>query len=328
MGKKSEFIKSLLRGDLRVAEFALTNICTAKCSFCSIWAQKEKFTVDTDKAIATVDKLKELGVNFITLTGGEPLLHPAFKRIAEHCAENKMITTTITADPRVLNKKRLDILKETDIDIMGISIDHHVEEVAFKARKIPDSIKGIEAALKGLKQRRIFTTACVLISDFNHRELPDLMEKCRALGFDSISMNYPVFSQSPTYTLGGEAIRLSKEELITSLREILRLKKDYNIVNPAPSIKNIIMYLEGKKPRYTCLGGYRSLFIDWKFQTFPCMFFERSMGNILELTRKDIKKTSCNLCNMSWYRDFSIYFQGLKSVAPLLGELGRIASFK
>ncbi|MEJ2665302.1 MAG: radical SAM protein [Spirochaetia bacterium] len=313
---------------MRVAEFALTNICTAKCSFCSIWSQKEKYTVDTQKAIATVSKLKELGVNFITLTGGEPLLHPDFKRIAAQCAKEKMITTTITADPRVLKPKRLDILAETEIDIMGISIDHHIEDVAFKARKIPDAIKGIETGLKELKKRKIFTTACVLISDFNHRELPDLMKKCSELGFDSISMNYPVFSQSPTYTLGGEAIKLSKEELIAALREILRLKKDYNIVNPAHSIKNIITYLEGNKPRYTCLGGYRSLFVDWKFQTFPCMFFEKSMGDVLELKKKDIKKTSCNLCNMSWYRDFSIYFQGLKSVVPLFKELGRIASFK
>ncbi len=327
MGKKSAFIKAYLTNNLRVAEFALNNICTAKCQFCSIWKQKKKYNVDTDKALIAITKLKSFGVRFITITGGEPLLHPHFAEIAQRCTEEDITITTITADPRLLNDKRVDILKQSEIDVMGISIDHHTDEVIFKARKIPGVIAGIKKAIKKLKENDIPVTASVLISDFNHLSLEPLFKKCKELGFDSISMSYPVFSPSPTYTLGGDAIKLSRKDLITSLKEVLRLKPEYDIVNPRHSIANIISYLEGEKPRFTCLGGYRSFFVDWTFQIYPCMCYEKSMGNILTMNKNDIKKRSCNLCNMSWYRDFSIFFQGFKSLVPLFHEIKRIATF-
>jgi MoaA/NifB/PqqE/SkfB family radical SAM enzyme len=324
MGKKSSFIKAYLSNNLRVAEFALNNICTAKCQFCSIWAQKEKFNVNAPKALTAISRLKQLGVRLITLTGGEPLLHPNFAEIAERCTREDLITTTITADPRILNHKRLDVLKHSKIDYMGISIDHHTNEVTFKARKIPNVIDGIKQAVKELKKRQIKSVASILISDFNHLSLEPLFKKCKELGFDIIAMNYPVFSPSPTYTLGGEAIKLTKKELIVALKEVIRLKKEYNIVNPLHSIENIISYLQGEKPRFSCLGGYRSFFVDWTFQVYPCMCYEKSMGSIFEMEKKHIKKAACNLCNMSWYRDFSIFFQGMKSIVPLIHEFRQI----
>jgi MoaA/NifB/PqqE/SkfB family radical SAM enzyme len=327
MGKKSSFIKTYLTNNLRVAEFALNNICTAKCQFCSIWKQKKKYNVDTNGALSAISKLKSFGVRFITLTGGEPLLHPHFAEIAGYCSQENIVTTSITADPRILNDKRVNILKRSEIDCMGISIDHHTDEVTFKARKIPNIIGGIETAIKKLKDNNITVTASVLISDFNYLSLKSLFSKCTELGFDSISLSYPVFSPSPTYTLGGDAIKLTRKELIASLEEVLKLKNEYDIVNPRHSIENIILYLKGEKPRFTCLGGYRSFFVDWTFQVYPCMCYEKSMGNILTMKKKDIKRTSCNSCNMSWYRDFSIFFQGFKSLSPLFHELKRIAAF-
>ena len=328
MGKKAEFIKGLLTNDLRVAEFALNNICTAKCQFCSIWSQKEKFTVPTLKAKEAIHKLKSLGVRLLTLTGGEPLLHPDFKEIASYASSENIFTTTITADYRILNEKRIQVLAESQVDIMGISIDHHTEIGIMHSRKIPKAIEGIRKALARLKEIGLETTACVLISHFNYQELAELFSKCQELGFDTISVNYPVFSPSPTYTLGGEAINISRQDLISTLYQVIELKKYYPILNPTASLKNIISFLEGKKTYFTWLGGYRALFIDWKFDVYPCMCYEQKLGDIFSMQKRDLKKGGCNCCNMSWYRDFSIYFQGFKSLIPILNEIKRIASYK
>ena len=163
--------------------------------------------------------------------------------------------------------------------------------------------------------------ASTLICDYNHRSLRQLFEKCTAMGFRFISVNYPEFSESPVYTLGGDAISLSKQDLIVALEKVSELRKEFNIINTTTSIENIQSHLRDERPDFMCLGGYRVFFIDWFFQAYPCMHLARGMGDVLELKLGDFKKELCNGCNMSWYRDFSVYFHGLKSIRPMIEGL-------
>ena len=308
MGKKLSFIRDLINNKLRMCEFAITNICTARCQFCSIWKQKNKITVDTEKALKTISHLSTLGVRFITLTGGEPLLHPDFGKLIMRCTEENIVSSILAADARLFTEKRLEALERAETDLVCLSVDHHTEEIAYQSRKIPDILSHTEHAVRELKRRGIKTLASTLICDFNYRSLRELFEKCTRMGFDLISVNYPEFSESPVYTLGGDAISLSESDLIIALEEVIGLKKDFHIVNTEISIRNIISYLKRENPAYLCLGGYRVFFVDWFFQAYPCMHLARGMGDVLELAKDNFKKETCNGCNMSWYRDFSLYF--------------------
>jgi hypothetical protein len=42
------------------------------------------------------------------------------------------------------------------------------------------------------------------------------------------------------------------------------------------------------------------------------------LGNILTLEEKALQRPACNECNMSWYRDFSMFFHGLRSFPVML----------
>lgn len=318
MGKMGALVSGVLRNQTRIAEFALTNICTAQCDFCSIWKQKDKHTVDTDVAVKTVTQLSDLGIDFITLTGGEPLLHPHFDAILQECARVNMVSSILNADARLINAKRLEALERSSVDLLCISVDHHEEQVASASRKIPGILGHIGTAVRELNKRRIKTMASTLIWKHNLHSLPALFRACRDMGFDMISVNYPEFSESPVYTLGGDAIDITKEDLIGALEEVISLKKDFRIVNTVTSMENIISYLKGEVPKYPCLGGYRAFFVDWNLDIYPCMHLGRSLGKVSEVKRSDFVKKPCNCCNMSWYRDFSIYFQGMKSMKPIL----------
>jgi MoaA/NifB/PqqE/SkfB family radical SAM enzyme len=142
------------------------------------------------------------------------------------------------------------------------------------------------------------------------------------LGFDYISLNYPTFSESDVYELGGEGILMSKEELIASLEDSIAMKrsKKYPIVNLAKSMENIVQYLrDPSRVKFPCFGGNRVLFVDWFLNVHPCMQLPDVLGNIMTLKKSDFFRTSCNRCNMSWYRDLSAFFGGGRSV-PLLFE--------
>jgi hypothetical protein len=61
--------------------------------------------------------------------------------------------------------------------------------------------------------------------------------------------------------------------------------------------------------------------VDWFFDVRPCMQLPHVLGNILTMEEKDLVRQTCNECNMSWYRDFSMYFHGFKGIPVWLESL-------
>lgn len=329
LNKQLNFVRGLLRNKIRFCEFALTNTCSAQCSFCTIWQQKPKVSVDIDKALKTIDRLAKLHVKFITLTGGEPIIHPHVEDIVQRCTDRGMISSVLLADPRLLTENKLNALSKAGVDMIAISMDHYEDSVLYESRKIEGLTSKIEDAVSRINAKGgIDSMASILISTYNHKSLEVLFERVKEIGFTSIAINYPEFSQSPVYTLGGEGINLTKQEVAAALEDVIRLKKKgYNIVNPELSIKNIISYLVGNGSKYKCYGGSRVLFVDWYFHVHPCMHLADNYGDILDMKEKDLKKKSCDACNMSWYRDISIYFSGIKSIRPILSIVRDMSKF-
>jgi len=314
--KHKRILKTFLTGSLRLAEFALTNVCIAKCTFCDIWKQKPKVFVDREKALLAIDKLADLGVSHITLTGGEPLMHRNIVDFVKKCTSRNIHNAVLNAAPSLITDARLDLLDEAGNDIISISFDSDDPKVLEESRKIPHIMRDLEDAVKRMKRTKIKSMASILIWNNNHDQMEKLFAKATDMGFDLISINYPTFSKSVVYPLGGEGISLSRDLVIKSLESVIELKqkKRYRIVNSRVSMENIIRYLKDPSTvRYECLGGSRVMFVDWFCDVRPCMQLPQVLGNILTMTKRDFKTVPCNQCNMSWYRDLSTFFYGVKS---------------
>ena len=159
--------------------------------------------------------------------------------------------------------------------------------------------------------------ASVLIWNDNFNKLEDVCIKAKKMGFDFVSINYPTFSKSQIYPLGGEGISLSREDVIHGLESVIKLRSTgkYGIINTAASMKNIIRFLKDPiDAKYHCLGGTRTIFVDWFLDVHPCMQIPKVLGNILAMKETDFDMPPCNECNMSWYRDFSAMLHGIKSL--------------
>jgi MoaA/NifB/PqqE/SkfB family radical SAM enzyme len=314
--KHKHILKTFLTGSIRFAEFAITNVCIAKCTFCDIWKQKPKVFVAKEKALLAIDKLADLGVAHITLTGGEPLMHPNIVDLVKKCTSRNIHNAVLDAAPSLITDKRLDLLDEAGNDMISISFDSDDPKVLEESRQIPHILRDMEDAVKRMKRTKIKSMASILIWNNNHDRMEKLFAKATDMGFDLISINYPTFSKSVIYPLGGEGISLSRELVIQSLENIIEIKrqKRYAIVNSRVSMENIIRYLKDPSTvRYECLGGSRVMFVDWFCDVRPCMQLPQVLGNILTMTKDDFATAACNKCNMSWYRDFSAFFHGVKS---------------
>ncbi len=314
--KHKHILKTFVTGSLRVAEFAITNVCIAKCTFCDIWKQRPKVFIDKEKALLAIDKMADLGISHITLTGGEPLMHANIIDFVKKCTSRNIHNAVLAAAPSLITDERMDRLDEAGNDMISISLDSDDPKILEESRRIPDLMNGIEDAVKRIKRTRIKSMASTLIWNNNHDQMEKLFAKATDMGFDLISVNYPTFSKSVVYPLGGEGISLSRELVAKSLESVIEIKKQkkYAIVNSTVSMRNIIQYLrDPSKVRYECLGGSRVMFVDWFGDVRPCMQLPQVLGNILTMTKDDFATVPCNQCSMSWYRDFSTFFHGVKS---------------
>ena len=304
-------------------EFAITNACIAKCSFCEIWKQQPKIFVDREKALEVIDRLGELGVSHITITGGEPLLHPHVIDFVERATRRRINNAVLDAAPQLLTRNNiLERLEAAGCDLLSISFDSGDPVTMAQSRQIPNIMDEMARAMEMVKKTSLKTMASVLIWNDNYDKLEEVCVRAKNMGFDFVSLNYPTFSQSRVYPLGGDGISLSREKVIHGLRDAIRLKKTgkYGIINMATSMQNIINYLKNPNAAtFHCHGGRHVFFVDWFFEVHPCMQLPHVLGNILEMKETDFVHPLCNECNMSWYRDFSMFFHGLRSI-PVLVE--------
>lgn len=111
-----------------------TKTCNLKCKNCYIeknqYKSEEDF-IDFDKIKASLNSIKNLKLNSIYLTGGEPLMHPDFNKILRMCL--KVANTTVMTNGVMINDKKVRFLRKIEDEskfetIYRISLDS-VDEI-------------------------------------------------------------------------------------------------------------------------------------------------------------------------------------------------------
>ncbi len=111
--------------------------CNLSCKYCNEYDDFSK-PVPTETMFRRVDKLAELGTSVITISGGEPLLHPELDEIIRRIRQRGMIAGLIT-NGYLLTAERIERLNQTGLEWLQISIDNVTpDEVSKKSLKVLD----------------------------------------------------------------------------------------------------------------------------------------------------------------------------------------------
>jgi MoaA/NifB/PqqE/SkfB family radical SAM enzyme len=111
--------------------------CNLDCAYCNEY-DKTSDPVPLAEMERRVDELARLGTSVVTISGGEPLLHPELDGIIRQMRRHGMIAGMIT-NGYLLMPDRIERLNRAGLDHMQISIDNVMpDEVSKKSLKVLD----------------------------------------------------------------------------------------------------------------------------------------------------------------------------------------------
>ncbi len=121
---------------LILCNYYVTYRCNARCSFCH-FAEHEIFKntplAKVDDFESNIKQLAQLGVRFIDLTGGEPLLHPRIAEMAGYARSYRM-QTSITTNCLLYHKYAEKLAGK--VSLLHFSLDSPIEEDHNKIRGV------------------------------------------------------------------------------------------------------------------------------------------------------------------------------------------------
>ena len=111
--------------------------CNLACTYCNEYDDFSK-PVPTEQMLRRVDKLGELGTSVVTISGGEPMLHPDLDDIIRQMVKRRIVSGLIT-NGYLLTADRIQRLNRAGLEWLQISIDNvNPDEVSKKSLKVLD----------------------------------------------------------------------------------------------------------------------------------------------------------------------------------------------
>ena len=135
-------LQFLAKGVLSTDHVVLAHIipirrCNLSCGYCNEYDDFSK-PISLEVMFARLDRLAELGTTALTLSGGEPLLHPGLEEIISGIRQRGMIAGLIT-NGYLLTRERIRKLNTAGLDYLQISIDNvKPDDVSKKSLKVLD----------------------------------------------------------------------------------------------------------------------------------------------------------------------------------------------
>jgi MoaA/NifB/PqqE/SkfB family radical SAM enzyme len=290
---------------------SVTNVCNAACDFCGFSRDKRLAGparyVPTDDYTRALPLLHRRGIRFMTLQGGEPLVHPDIVGLVAATTGAGMQCNVITNGwflPR-----HIDSLVEAGLARLTISIDSDRQEEHERNRGLDGLTERIAKGIAQAHAHDIPVTASVTVNRLvDYDALPTTL---RRLGFDAVGFSYPRRDPfgSSSLVFGAEStlVDLEGEELLSALAAIGRLKSRFPVVNPRASLTEVEHYVRGEKQAVPCVGGYKYFYMDWNLDIWRCEAWSEPLGSVFDLDHIPDQREPCHGCIMACYRNASMF---------------------
>jgi AdoMet-dependent heme synthase len=231
-------------------------------------------------------QLSEVGVFFLTLSGGEVLMRRDFFEIAEH-ARRLCFNVKVKTNGAMIREKEARRMVELGVEQVQISVYSHRPEVHDAITKLPGSFKKTVEAIRFLRAQGLKVTLSNVLMTAN---LAD------STGTHALAKELRVhYTLDPTVTpqMAGDISILSLRAPASELDKVFRnqdLVGDVDAFCAPPASPD-----EGVMDGYPCSAGHTACYISPYGDVFPCVQFPLPSGNVRRQKFIDIWQNSREL---------------------------------
>jgi len=217
--------------------------CNLACGYCTEY-DKTSSPIAFEILEQRLRKLKDLGTFGISLTGGEPTMHPDLPRLVRTCRELGFFRTGMISNGLLLRPQMIEALNQAGLQEMQISIDGvHANETT---EKVLDNLK---KRLESLRERARFQ---IVVSGVIGAAPPSEVEEVIAF---ATKMGF-----TPRVLLIHDSngqLKLSREEVSLFERIVKKVPKTWKEFSDYRDR----LVRSGSAP-FKCRAGSRYLYID------------------------------------------------------------------
>ena len=148
-------IRFRLRYSPFLAHIVIIRRCNLSCGYCSEY-DKVSDPIPVHALEERLRKLKSLGTFGISLTGGEPTLHPSLPQLIRKCRELRFFRTGMISNGFLLRPDLIEALNEAGLQEMQISVDG--VQANDTTQKVLDNLKKRLEWLRGHARFRVIVS--------------------------------------------------------------------------------------------------------------------------------------------------------------------------
>lgn len=292
-----------------IATVDVTSRCNSKCSYCDIWKMKDVFQdVPLDKLDGVFSSITKLGVRFVSLSGGEPLIRNDLEEVIS-LAKHYDLMVHVDTNGILLTMERALKLKEAGLSSIALSLDsldpeiyENLRGVSFKFAEqalasllyISDRYPDLWAAVNCVITRHNIGTLVPFvnwISEYGEGRISVILQPYhRPSSFAGIEVSQlsPKLREIANELLASYQGKPSQDDLIpgpellpvfeNEVQELIQLKKlKPGLLTISESyLKTMPDFLfDGKMPKgFNCVAGYIGIyigrFVQSNLEVYPC----------------------------------------------------------
>jgi MoaA/NifB/PqqE/SkfB family radical SAM enzyme len=284
--------------------------CNLACKYCNEYDDFSK-PVPTEVMFRRVDKLAELRTSVVTISGGEPLLHPELDEIIGRIRRHGMVAGMIT-NGYLLVPERIERLNRAGLEWLQISIDNvNPDDVSKKSLKVLDKKLGL---LAEYAEFHVNINSVVGGGVYNPQDALTIGRRALELGFSS-TIGIIHDAEGQLQPLGEEERRVYHEMKALERRSFTRINSFQD---------NIAL---GRPNHWRCRAGARYLYVCEdglvhycsQQRGYPAIPLENYM--LADIRREYLTEKSCAPhCTVSCVHQVSIFDQWRGRQRPVTSQ--------